>query len=99
MKIKLTHQQIDAIIGMAWADRVTFEEIFQKTGLREADVITLMRQHLKRSSFNRWRKRVSGRITKHRKILKRCTQTLPDPDEQLSELFLSLGDLRQRSEQ
>lgn len=52
---------------MAWADRVTFEEIYEKTGVTEADVIQLMRQHIKPASFARWRKRVSGRITKHRK--------------------------------
>jgi uncharacterized protein (TIGR03643 family) len=30
-------------------------------------VIQLMRRKLKRKSFNLWRKRVSGRTTKHRK--------------------------------
>jgi len=31
----------------------------------EAQVIALMRKELKRSSFNLWRRRVTGRATKH----------------------------------
>ncbi len=57
----------DAIIRMAWHDRTTFETIREKTGLNEAQVIALMRKELKPSSFRCWRKRVSGRVTKHRK--------------------------------
>lgn len=52
---------------MAWEDRTTFEEIEKKTGLNEAQVIKLMRKEMKPSSFRMWRKRVSGRATKHRK--------------------------------
>lgn len=52
---------------MAWEDRTTFEEIEKKTGLNEAQVIKLMRKEMKPSSFRMWRKRVSGRVTKHRK--------------------------------
>ncbi len=62
-----TYEELNRIIGMAWADRITFEEIYEKTGVTEAEVIQLMRQHIKPASFNRWRARVSGRITKHRK--------------------------------
>jgi uncharacterized protein (TIGR03643 family) len=57
----------DAIIRMAWHDRTTFETIREKTGLHESQVIALMRRELKPSSFRCWRKRVSGRVTKHRK--------------------------------
>ncbi|MCH2387089.1 MAG: TIGR03643 family protein [Opitutales bacterium] len=56
------------VIWAAWADRITFEEIREKTGLSEAEVIILMRSQLKRSSFRMWRKRVSKRCTKHRKL-------------------------------
>lgn len=55
------------IIRLAWEDRTTFEEIEKKTGLSEAEVIKVMRRELKPSSFRMWRKRVSGRLTKHRK--------------------------------
>lgn len=56
---------IDRIIEMAWEDRTSFEAIAMQFGLQEKDVIALMRTHMKRSSFNMWRKRMSGRKTKH----------------------------------
>jgi uncharacterized protein (TIGR03643 family) len=61
----------DQIIRLAWEDRTTFEEIKERTGLSEQEVIVVMRRHLKRGSFRLWRKRVSGRITKHRKRFER----------------------------
>ena len=56
---------IDRIIEMAWEDRTTFDAIFKSFGLSESEVINLMRSNLKPSSFKLWRKRVSGRKTKH----------------------------------
>ena len=44
------------IIWAAWADRVTFEEIKEKTGKTESDVIKLMRKTIKPGSFRLWRK-------------------------------------------
>jgi len=61
------------VIKLAWSDRVTFEEIDKRTGLKEAQVIKLMRASLKPSSFRLWRKRVTGRVTKHGKLF-RTTQ-------------------------
>ena len=58
------------VIGMAWADRISFEEIKKKTGLSEKEVIKIMRTNLKRKSYLLWRKRVRGRSTKHRKLFK-----------------------------
>ena len=58
------------LIGMAWADRISFEEIKKKTGLNEKEVIKIMRTNLKRKSYLLWRKRVRGRLTKHRKLFK-----------------------------
>ncbi|MFM7709795.1 MAG: TIGR03643 family protein [Ferruginibacter sp.] len=56
----------DRIIEMAWEDRTPFEAIKTQFGFNEADVIRLMRQSLKRSSFLLWRKRVnSGVSQKH----------------------------------
>lgn len=56
------------IIEMAWEDRTPFEAIEFQFGLSEKDVIALMRNTLKRSSFNLWRKRVnSGVSQKHLK--------------------------------
>ena len=68
---KLSTEQISAIILMAWEDRTSFEEILSRTGLSEAEVIRIMRRELKPSSFRLWRKRVSGRVTKHRKRFER----------------------------
>ena len=58
------------LIGMAWADRISFEEIKKKTGFSEKEVIETMRRKLKKKSYILWRKRVRGRITKHRKLFK-----------------------------
>lgn len=59
------------IIRLAWEDRTTFEEIESRTGLCEKEVIKVMRRELKPSGFRRWRKRVTGRVTKHRKKFER----------------------------
>ena len=53
---------------MAWEDRTPFDAIEYQFGMPEKEVIKLMRQTLKRSSFNLWRKRVnSGPSQKHGK--------------------------------
>jgi uncharacterized protein (TIGR03643 family) len=59
---------IDRIIEMAWEDRTPFEAIAFQFGLTEKDVIELMRTQMKRSSFERWRKRMKGRSTKHQEL-------------------------------
>lgn len=53
------------LIEMAWEDRTPFDAIEQSFGISESQVIRLMRTELKRSSFELWRKRVTGRQTKH----------------------------------
>ena len=55
----------DRIIEMAWEDRTTFDAIKNQFGVTEKDVIKIMRLNLKKSSFKLWRKRVTGRKTKH----------------------------------
>ena len=55
------------VIWAAWADRITFEEIKEKTGNSESDVIKIMRKNLKPGSFRLWRKRVHNTSIKHRK--------------------------------
>lgn len=56
------------IIEMAWEDRTPFEAIKALYGLNESAVISLMRNELKPGSFRLWRKRVSGRKTKHHSL-------------------------------
>ncbi len=65
---KLQVEEIDRIIEMAWEDRTSFDAIKRQFGLKESEVIQLMRQQLKPSSWRRWRKRVnSGVSQKHEK--------------------------------
>ncbi len=61
----LNAAEINRIIEMAWEDRTPFEAIQFQFNLKEKEVINLMRSNLKSSSFKMWRKRVSGRKTKH----------------------------------
>ena len=67
MKQREIDIHVDQVIEMAWADDVSFEKIRRETSLNEADVIKIMRGHLKAGSFRCWRKRVSGRLSKHEK--------------------------------
>jgi uncharacterized protein (TIGR03643 family) len=55
----------DRVVEMAWEDRTPFEAIEFQFGLSEREVIDLMRNQLRRESFERWRKRVASRKTKH----------------------------------
>ena len=57
----------DRIIEMAWEDRTPFDAIKLQFGLKEQDVIELMRKNISRNSFKLWRKRVKGRKTKQQK--------------------------------
>jgi uncharacterized protein (TIGR03643 family) len=66
-KLELNEIQIDRVIEMAWEDRTPFDAILIQFGLKEQDVITLMRTEMKASSFKMWRARVQGRKTKHGK--------------------------------
>lgn len=66
--IALNPENIDRIIEMAWEDRTTFEAIQYQFGIKEQDVIDIMRLEMKPSSFKLWRKRVQGRKTKHQKL-------------------------------
>ena len=61
-------REIDRIIEMCWEDRTPFEAIEFQFGLKEKEAIKLMRKNLKAKSFKVWRKRVSGRKTKHIKL-------------------------------
>ena len=68
----LSEADISAVIQLAWEDRTSCETIEQRVGVCEAEVIRIMRQELKSGSFQLWRKRMKGRVTKHR--------ALRDPD-------------------
>ena len=63
--MELQREEIDRIIEMAWEDHTPFDAIEAQFGLNESACIRLMRQELKLSSFRLWRKRVTGRRSKH----------------------------------
>ncbi|GEL06961.1 TIGR03643 family protein [Salisediminibacterium halotolerans] len=58
-------EEIDRIVEMAWEDRTPFDAIETQFGLKEKDVIKLMRKEMSASSFKMWRKRMNKRATKH----------------------------------
>ena len=64
-KMNLSDIDKDRIIEMAWEDRTPFDAIELQFGIKENEVRKIMRDNLKRSSFELWRKRVKGRKTKH----------------------------------
>ncbi|WP_119395449.1 TIGR03643 family protein [Salinibius halmophilus] len=59
---------VSRIIEMAWEDRTPFDAIYDLYGLTEDQTIKLMRQEMKASSFKMWRKRMTGRTTKHKAL-------------------------------
>lgn len=64
----LVERDHNRIIEMAWEDRTPFEAIKFQFNYSESEVIVLMRQSLKKSSFKRWRARVNqGTSSKHLK--------------------------------
>lgn len=64
-RVELSQEDTDRVIEMAWEDRTPFDAILMQFGLKEKDVIELMRRELKASSWRLWRERVQGRATKH----------------------------------
>jgi len=61
----MNQSDVSRIIEMAWEDRTPFDAIEIQFGLNEQAVKELMKANLKSSSYQSWRKRVSGRSTKH----------------------------------
>ncbi len=64
-KVKsLNIYQIDRIIEMAWEDKTPFEAIMYQFEISESEVISIMRNNLKDSSFKMWRKRVNSGVSR-----------------------------------
>lgn len=53
------------LVAMAWDDETSFDQIKMQSGYSEPEIIKIMRANMKPSSFRMWRKRVSGRSSKH----------------------------------
>ncbi|MGB0524690.1 MAG: TIGR03643 family protein [Flammeovirgaceae bacterium] len=67
-KYQLSATDIDRVVNMAWEDRTPFEAIQAQFGLKEAEVISLMKHEMTLKNWKKWRARVQGRKTKHRKL-------------------------------
>jgi len=67
-KYNLSETDIDRIINMAWEDRTPFEAIKFQFGLKESEVIQLMKHQMRLNNWKKWRARVQGRKTKHAKL-------------------------------
>ena len=64
----MTYIDVDRIIEMAWEDRTPFEAIEIQFGISEPELIKLMRNTLKNTSFKLWRARVHSKTSqKHLK--------------------------------
>ena len=55
---RLDDNEISEVIEMALSDRTSFSQIQVLYGLRDNEVKLLMRRHLKRGSYQAWRRRV-----------------------------------------
>jgi len=66
-KRDLAFEELDEnrLIEMAWQDRMPFDIIYLQYGLRENQVKNKMRKLISKKAYDRWRKRVHGRVTKH----------------------------------
>ena len=51
MKKELSLRDIDRIIEMGWEDRTPFDAITMQFGLKEQEVIIIMRNNMKPNSF------------------------------------------------
>ena len=60
--------KLDYLGSLGWPNYI--EEIKDKTGKTESDVIKIMRKNLRPGSFRLWRKRVHNTSIKHRKKFK-----------------------------
>ena len=66
--MKFTLEETSRIIEMAWQDRITFEAIEVNFGINESQVMRIMKQNLKTSSYRMWRKRVKQKSFKNKKL-------------------------------
>ena len=58
---------LNRLVEMAWQDRLPFDIIYEQYGLTENQVKKKMRQLISKIAYDRWRRRVQGRSTKHTK--------------------------------
>ena len=59
MTVKYSEAELSEIVQMALSDHISFRDINTQYGLREKEVIKLMRTNLKKGSYRACRKRVN----------------------------------------
>ncbi|CAA6806774.1 MAG: Serine/threonine protein phosphatase [uncultured Sulfurovum sp.] len=64
--LKYEEFDLNRLIEMSWQDRMTFDTIYEQYGLTNNQLQRKMRKLLSKKAYRRWRKRVSGRKTKHK---------------------------------
>lgn len=57
-KLNLSDDDLNELIAMAWADDVTFDDIYLRFGLNEDAVMKIMKSSLRLNSYKLWRKRI-----------------------------------------
>ena len=60
MKEKYSEAELSEIVQMALSDHISFKDINTQYGIREKEVVKLMRMNLKKGSYRAWRKRVTN---------------------------------------
>ena len=58
MNVKYSDAELGEIVQMALSDHISFKDINTQYGIKEKEVVKLMRMNLKKGSFKAWRKRV-----------------------------------------
>lgn len=56
--------ELSNIIALAWCDKTSWSQVQEQLGLKEDDVMKIMKKNLKPSSYKLWRKRVKKHKTK-----------------------------------
>ena len=60
MKVKYSEAELSEIVQMALSDQISFRDIDTQYGIKEKEVVKLMRMTLKKGSYRAWRKRVNN---------------------------------------
>jgi uncharacterized protein (TIGR03643 family) len=55
---KISNADMDRLIRMCWEDRTSFETIQKQFFFSENEVVKVMRLHLDKNAFCRWRRRI-----------------------------------------
>ena len=66
--MKFNQSEISDIIQLAWDDQTDFSHITKIYEINEGDVKKIMKNNIKRKSYESWRKRISQRSAQKTQI-------------------------------